>query len=207
MSLHVVDGMMLEGAFCVRCKANVLVDDSRACPDCGEQVHPLSLSRPDPPAGGTRATITEIAVRQPVPVVEAAAKPKRVAVVPAVASARAWEAATDALIADLEQGVARAAELERQVDERRSEADAALEVARRRHAEARQAVADMRKVRGLVRVDGDAPALTGATAGKPWSRDWFACRHCGTTERAHGGRGLCGRDYQRWMKGAIEGDF
>lgn len=215
MSLQVVDGMMLEGAFCTRCKDNVLVDDSRACPDCGERVHPLSLSRPDKPATGQAVTISE--VRRPEATTATAiatktaqppARPaQRHSVVPAVPSARAWENATDALIADLEQQVARAADLERHAEGRRAEAEEAAEMARRRHAAARKALADMRKVRGMVRVDGEAVAPSAANDDRPWSRNFAACRVCQTTERRHAARGLCSRCYDRWNAGAVEGDF
>ena len=33
-----------------------------------------------------------------------------------------------------------------------------------------------------------------------WSRDYAACRSCGTTERRHHGRGFCVRCYMRWFR-------
>lgn len=107
----------------------------------------------------------------------------RAAVLPRIRAAVQLDGALDAVLVALEK-------------EERAAQDA-YEAAKHRYRMARQALADARQLRGLVKVAGDAaPSTTTSAAaadGKRWSRKHDACIDCGTTERKHASKGRCTR--------------
>jgi hypothetical protein len=177
-------------AFCTQCRREVLVDDALVCPECGGDVDRRSL----PVAQKSAATMGRPVASAPA---EMGGAPRRHLSLPPTREALAWDKATDTLLAALE------AEEEA--------ARLAYEAAKERARAARQAAADMRTLRGLVRVDRAQPALAaprpprrkrvetttvaaeaGAT-GERWHSYYRACRDCGTRDpdRPHARWGRC----------------
>lgn len=169
----VVDG------YCVPCSQDVLVSGPEyACPQCETPVHPDSLPRdarlavlgerapkPDEPRVAPKANAPAAKPR--------AIKPTREALV--------WDRATDELLAATEQRVA--------------DLKAVYEQAKSDHEQAAQELHWLQQLRGALVVDA-APALTTATPsasadGKPWSKEFAACRICGDDKCKHMGRGRC----------------
>lgn len=181
MSMRVIEPDMVDG-FCTACKREVLVGPSLQCPHCGDEVDPLSL----PVVPEAAKTV-------------AASKPTtgRAAVLPRIKAALNLDSALDAALTALEAEEAAAR--------------TAYEDAKERYRLARQAAADMRQVRGLVRVSGDAaPKVKAKPVAPPvsadgsvrWSRNHDACVSCARTTVKHMARGLCSTCYAAQSKGS-----
>lgn len=169
----------LVDAFCSACKREVMVGPALTCPECGEQVEPTSL------AVMPKRVIVDVPKAQ---------AQQRVAVLPRIRATEALSGALDAALTALET--------EEQA------ARAAYEAAKERYRLARQALADARQLRGLVKV-ADGPASTDrpsrvANATLPavrWSRKFAACIECGRTEVKHAANGRCSSCDKRWRAG------
>jgi rubrerythrin len=167
----------LVDAFCTTCKADVMVGPSLTCPTCGNEVEPTSLA----------VMPKRVVVEQPKQATG------RAAVLPRIRAAVQLDGALDATVSALE------AEVEA--------AQAAYEAAKVRYRLARQALADARSLRALVKVaDGAAkterpkPVAKSAEGGSRWARDHDVCRDCGTTEHKHAARGRCTSCDAKWRQ-------
>jgi hypothetical protein len=163
-------------AHCLVCRRDVFIPEgSLKCPYGDHDVEPTSLARMPPTANGAQEAV-------PAPDDRGGAAQ---VTLPPIREARAWDAATEALLTALEREEAGAL-----VD---------LEAAKVRARNARRAAAAFRQLRGLVAVEPAAPALRGAPVTptpaaigeKPWSQKHPACVNCGTTSSPHQGRGRC----------------
>lgn len=173
----------LVDAFCGHCKSDVMVGPSLTCPTCGNEVEPTSLAVM-PKRGVTPSRPDAEQPRQ---------APGRAAVLPRIRAAVQLDGALDAVLTALE----------RDEDDRR----AAFEAAKERYRLARQALADARSLRALVKVADGAAETEGPkrTAGvEPlkgrWSRKFDACIECGRTEIQHVARGRCSSCDKRWRE-------
>lgn len=148
-----------------------------------------SLACPD---CGQEVEPTSLAVLPKRVPVEQPKPAQRAAVLPRIKASVQLDGALDAVIVALE-------------DEERA-AQAAYEAARERYRLARQALADARQLRGLVKVagdDGSAAKPAAAADGKRWSRKHDACIDCGRTEIKHAANGRCATCDKKWrMDGA-----
>ena len=169
----------LVDAFCGHCKSDVMVGPSLTCPTCGNEVEPTSL-----------------AVMPKRGVVDAPKQATgRAAVLPRIRAAVQLDGALDAAVAALQA-------------EEQAARDA-YEAAKERYRLARQALADARSLRALVKVaDGAAetdppkrPASSALKDGR-WSRKFDACVLCGTTERKHVSLGRCTTCQKKPLGGA-----
>ena len=136
------------------------------------------------PDCGQEVEPTSLAVMPKRVQVEQPKPAQRAAVLPRMKASVQLDGALDAVIVALE-------------DEERA-AQTAYEAAKERYRTARQALADARQLRGLVKVAGEpvasASRATAAPAeGKRWARQFDACVTCGTTERKHASKGRCTR--------------
>ena len=147
-----------------------------------------SLACPD---CGQEVEPTSLAVLPKRVIVETQKPAQRAAVLPRIKASVQLDGALDAVIVALE-------------DEERT-AQTAYEAAKERYRTARQALADARQLRGLVKVAGEpvasAPRATAAPAeGKRWSRKHDACITCGRTEIKHAANGRCTSCDKRWRE-------
>jgi len=167
----------LVDAFCGHCKSDVMVGPSLTCPTCGNEVEPTSL-----------AVMPKRGVAE---------QPKqatgRAAVLPRIRAAVQLDGALDAAVAALQA-------------EEQAARDA-YEAAKERYRLARQALADARSLRALVKVadravETDRPQRSAAhTDGeKRWARQHDACRDCGSTEFKHAARGRCTSCDAKWRQ-------
>ncbi len=168
----------LVDAFCSACKREVMVGPALTCPECGEQVEPSSLA----------VLPKRVAVEAPKP-----QQTQRAAVLPRIRASVQLDGALNEAVAALEA-------------EEQAARDA-YEAAKERYRLARQALADARQLRGLVKV-AEGPASTdrpkrAANASLPagrWSRKFDACIECGRTEVRHVANGRCASCDKRWRE-------
>lgn len=140
-----------------------------------------SLACPD---CGQEVEPTSLAAMPKRVIVETQKPAQRAAVLPRIKASVQLDGALDAVIVALE-------------DEERT-AQTAYEAAKERYRTARQALADARQLRGLVKVAGEpvasAPRATAAPAeGKRWANKFDACVTCGRDDSQHQGKGECAR--------------
>ena len=178
--------------FCTTCKREAVVSETDPrCPYCKRALDPRSL----PSAPGDVRTVAQ-AVQSGADVAAAPVEPVRAlparngavaappaiktVTLPATKEARAWDRATDQLVAAAE------------ADEARAKAE--YDRAKARYQELRQATHLIRQLRQLARVDGAPEAATTPAPsgeGKRWARGFDACINCQTTRIKHAAKGRC----------------
>lgn len=171
----------LTEAWCGNCHASVMVRADRLCPACGRLAPTTTTlavaADPAPPLALAPKDQPKLQPEQQ--------QPARSVVLPRIRESVRLDAALDGVVAALER------------DEQAAKAE--YEAARERYRTVRQAAAEMRAMRAMVKVQpvessgvgptGETPPS--ATGAKRWARDFAACIVCGTTERKHAARGRC----------------
>lgn len=162
-------------AFCARCKAEVVTDETFGCPRCGGQTVPESRSRlrPIAEAVGSRRgpEVPVVPTEPPRPKAEPGA-------VPFSPAGRAFRRAGEELLLELRgQAGSCASEAER------------LAI--------RRAARLVGRVLALVQVQEDPAVERDRRRVDGWAREHACCVECGTVERPHRGYGLCQRCYVR----------
>lgn len=173
----------LTEAWCGNCHAEVMVRADRRCPACGRLAQTTTTLAT---AGDTQPPLTLTPKDLPKQQAEQV-QPARSVVLPRIREAVRLDAALDGVVAALER------------DELAAKAE--FEAARERYRTVRQAAAEMRAMRGMVKIEpaeiaggGSAAEASPAALGeKRWARDFDACTNCEKTDSPHQGKGECAR--------------
>lgn len=173
----------LAEAWCGNCHAEVMVRADRRCPSC-RRLAPTTATLA---TAGDQQPALALAPKAPPKPQPEQQQPGRSVVLPRIREAVRLDAALDGVVAALER------------DELAAKAE--YEAAKERYRTVRQAAAEMRAMRALVKVEpaqvsGAAPvhdASPPPTGAKRWARDFDACTNCGRTDSKHQGKGECAR--------------
>lgn len=192
--------------FCAVCKREIIAPETDPrCEDCNTPLHPASLPARLVRQQAQNATQAGQPDDKPVSVavetVRAAAAQNRSAegqskplTLRPTQAARTYARSVAALVEAAERE-------EREAEAVYRQASAAREQAKSRYEAARQEAHKLRQLRDLIVVD-DAPAP--ASDGKRWSRNYDACRICGTTSVRHNSKGRCVTCQNYWQRNGRE---
>lgn len=217
--MNITDMPKRQDAFCVSCKAEVMVLPDLACPRCGDQVAPESLARMPGTTERPTVLLATVPERKPVQpentrtaesVKPTSTEPTRVTL-PSIDDVVRWHADTRRLHESLEATEARLVADLRGVRQMRKLLDHTLGMIQDPGTET--TVAEIEAPPPSVAVEptpAETPRPTGRLAlgpahpaykgdRKPWSPNYpDGCRDCGATETRHSCFGRCGRCDAKW---------